>query len=546
MDSCPILIVIPARGGSKGIPRKNLRPLAGRPLLSYSVGTALACGLGADVCVSSEDDEILRLAESLGAVPIRRPEELAGDRVTLDPVIHDAMARMRERTGRDYGLVVTMQPTSPLLRKESLAAAVRRMLESPELDTVISAREDAHLSWRKEGDRFVPNYAKRLNRQQLPPEYRETGGFFVSRAGIVTPAGRIGTNVGLHILSGAETIDIDGFDDWSLCEYHLRHRKVLFVVSGYPEIGMGHVYNTLILAHEILEHEVQFLVDSRSALARDKIASSNYPVRMQERPDIVDDIAEIDPDVVINDRLDTEADYVLRLKGKGYTVINFEDLGEGARHADLVVNAIYPETVPRDRHYYGHRYFALRDEFLRAPEKEIRPEVREVLLTFGGVDPGNFTRKVLGEIYPDCAARGISIVVIAGPGYARYDTLAGFPEARILRDVTDIAVHMARADVVFTSAGRTTYEIASIGTPAIVLAQNERETTHFFASAEYGFLNLGLGASLPPGKIKEAFELLAGDPALRASMRKAMRAVDIRKSKQNVIRLISETIRSAR
>lgn len=533
-----ILIVIPARGGSKGIPRKNLRPLGGKPLISYAIATARSSCFAPTVCVSSEDEEICSVSRHYGAAVVRRPVELSGDGVTLDPVIHHAYKTMARKVGHDFDLVVTMQPTSPLLTVGSLDAAIRLILENESIDTVISAREDTHLSWRLEAGRYRPNFAKRVNRAELIPNYRETGGFFVSRASVVTPGNRIGENVHLFALTGRETIDIDTFEDWWLCVYYLRRKRILFFVAGNDEVGLGHVYNTLSIAHGILDHDLMFLVDAASGLALEKISESNYPVVMQQREDVLEDIRELRPDVVVNDRLDTDAESIRGMKALGCKVVNFEDLGDGAGQADLVINAIYPERESHANHFFGSRYFILRDEFLQTPRKEVQRTVAEVLITFGGVDRGDYTRRVIDEILEFCKVRGIAITVIAGFGYQRYHELSGLRGVRVLRNVKNIAEHMARADIVFTSAGRTVYEVASIGTPAIVLAQNERELTHFFASTEHGFLALGLGSRVPSGKIAEAFVQLVDDFERRKTMSRLMGAGEIREARQNVLKLI--------
>ena len=113
------LIVIPARGGSKGIPRKNLRLLGGRPLLSYSVAAALGARCGAKVLVTTDDDEIAGVARACGADLLSRPAGLSGDDVPLDPVVLDAVQRM---TG-NVDAVVTVQPTSPFVTAASAPKA---------------------------------------------------------------------------------------------------------------------------------------------------------------------------------------------------------------------------------------------------------------------------------------------------------------------------------------------------------------------------------------------------------------------------------------
>lgn len=537
-----VLVVIPARGGSKGIPRKNLRALAGMPLLSYSIKTAQASRYKPDIFVSTDDEEISAIARKLGAYTIERDPFDAQDATTLDPVIYGALQVATARAGCAYDVVVTLQPTSPLLRTASLDRAIDLLLTTDKLDTIISARDDTHLTWGRKDGKFLPNYEARVNRQYLEPVFRETGGFLITRSSHVTKNNRIGENVELYSLSGGEEIDIDTYEDWGLCEYYLKRKKILFVVSGYREIGLGHVYNTLLIANDILNHQIEFLVDSSSDLAFAVIQSKNYPVFKQQCENIVDDIRLRAPDVVINDKLDTGAAYISKLKSEGYLVINFEDLGEGARLADMVINAIYPEKTVLPRHYFGHEYFVLRDEFLLTSAKPTSRRVDQVLLTFGGVDPNNFSLKVLEAIHSYCGDNNIRISVVAGFGYAQYDSLSEFDSVDVYRNSMDIAEHMRCADIIFTSAGRTTYEVAALAIPAIVLAQNERETTHFFASADNGFLNLGLGVQVSHEAILAAFKELVEDYAARHHIAHIMSSADLSSGRQRVIRLINDTV----
>ena len=192
-----VLVVIPARGGSKGIPRKNLRSMRGRPLIAYAIEAALRSTYLPTVLLTSEDDEILSVGEALGAVPHRRPGELAGDAVALDAVIHDAYRGAVSRFAREFDVVVTIQPTSPLLRPATLDRAVGTLLADPGLDTVLTAVEDTHLRWTITDDVPTPAYEARLNRQYLPKTFKETGGAFATRSAVLSPSDRIGRNVGL-------------------------------------------------------------------------------------------------------------------------------------------------------------------------------------------------------------------------------------------------------------------------------------------------------------------------------------------------------------
>ncbi|MCD6337430.1 MAG: acylneuraminate cytidylyltransferase [Candidatus Marinimicrobia bacterium] len=533
-----ILVVIPARGGSKGIPRKNLRQLNGRPLIYYAIKTALSSKYNPDVYVSSEDDEILYIAEQLGAQAHKRDLSISDDKTTLDPVVYACYQYAKKQENTSYDLIITIQPTSPLLKTSTLDHAIEDIVKKQNIDTVIAAKDNTHLSWRKDKGRYLPNYTERVNRQYLTPTYTETGAFLITRSSIITPESRIGQNVDLYILDNAEGIDIDIYEDWNLCEYHLKNKHILFVVTGNDIVGLGHVYNTLIIANDILNHQVTFLADRKSRLAYKKIASRNYPVFMQEHDDILEDIEKISPDIVINDRLDTSMEYVCGLKALGIKTINFEDLGEGAKHADLVINAIYPERQMLPNHYFGHEYFILRDEFIYSSPRKFKDDVKNVLITFGGVDPNNYTKKVLESVYDYCCKHNIEITIIAGFGYRNYDSFAQFNNIHIKKNVTNISKYMSKSDLIFTSAGRTTYEVASIGTPAIILAQNEREMTHFFASSEYGFLNLSLGYNLSNDELRQKFIALVESKESRSYMCELMKKCDLKSGRKRVNRLI--------
>ncbi|MEM1319462.1 MAG: acylneuraminate cytidylyltransferase [Bacteroidota bacterium] len=537
-----ILFIIPARGGSKGIPRKNLRPLAHKPLISYSIQNALQSRYDGDVYVSSEDEEILHTALKFGAKIHRRRNDLAGDAITLDPVIYHAYRSISQQEGKQYQLIVTLQPTSPLLQTESIDEALRTMIDQPEIDTIISATDDTHLTWGKNEQGYFPQYKARLNRQYLPPNFKETGGFLITRDRIIEENNRIGPKVSLQILARNEAIDIDNFEDWNLCEYYIKKKKVVCAVIGYPQIGMGHIYNSLIIANEILNHQLSFLVDKKSDLGKAKLLESNYEVHQQQSEKLVDDLLAMEPDIVINDLLDTSADYVQALKASGIKVINFEDLGPGAAHADLVFNAIYPEKEQLHNHYFGPSYFCAREEFILTSPKALAPEIKNILLTFGGVDPNNLTIKVLELIYEHCVEQGITLNIVAGLGYQQYDSLRAFDQAHIHQNISNISDFMRAADLAFTSAGRTTYELALMGVPTIVMAQNEREQSHFFAYPTYGFINLGLGTEVTAEQLLLNFNHLINNFDARRAMRDKMFAHDLRNGKRRVIKLINDLI----
>ncbi|WP_207369132.1 cytidylyltransferase domain-containing protein [Heyndrickxia coagulans] len=535
-----ILAVIPARGGSKGIPRKNVRILKGKPLISYAIEAARNSRYISKVVVSTDDDEIASIANKYGAEVVLRPENLASDEVPLDPVIYDAIQKVEDKDGV-FDIVITIQPTSPLLKTETINKVIQALITN-DYDTVLTAVDDRHLSWTKEGDYFLPKYTKRKNRQYLPSEFRETGAVLASKRSVITPESRIGKNVSLYEVDKYESVDIDSPMDWWVAEKLLNRKKVVIRVDGYKEIGLGHIFRTLTLANNIMDHELIFLMDIQHQLGINVIKSQNFKVETFSG-DPVSKISQLKPDIVINDILDTKKEYILSLKEMGIKVYNFEDLGSGAEYADGVFNALYPGSVPGNNFYTGENYYCARTEFLSAKTKQITDEVKNVLITFGGTDPNDLTLKTLKAL--SNTNKDYNINVIIGPGYKNKDKIMRLLNSHswghtitVHHAVKNMAEHMVNADIIFSSAGRTMYEIAMIGTPAVIIAQNYREMTHLFGHNYHGFINLGIHSEVNEELILNTFERLASDVDLRKVMNKRMLDHDLTKGLKRVLDII--------
>lgn len=212
------LAVIPARGGSKGVRLKNIREVAGKPLVAWVIEACLAADAVDRTIVSTDHEGIADVARESGAeVPFMRPDEFAGDLVTLDPVIYHAVTALEARDGKGIDVVLTVQPTCPLLRPETIDRSIETLMQGG-YDSVVMLQEIRHLYWRRVNGRLEPMYEKRVNRQELDPLYPETGAVFASRRAIITPENRLGENIGHVIGSDEEAIDIDTEIDLKLAE----------------------------------------------------------------------------------------------------------------------------------------------------------------------------------------------------------------------------------------------------------------------------------------------------------------------------------------
>lgn len=546
-----VAVVIPARGGSKGIPRKNLRPVGGKPLIYHSIKAALGATLVDKVVVTTDDEEIALLASRFGAEIIMRKSDLAEDQVPLDPVICRAVDDIETGFSCKLGVVVTVQPTSPLVTSADIDAAIEK-LSSAKCQTVVSVVDDRHLNWGLVDNKPVPLYERRVNRQMLPPQFKETGAVIACTREQIRSGTRIGRNISILEVPQERSFDIDTLSDLYLCDAILNKRKIVFVIVGYAEVGLGHAYRALTLANELVSYDISFVCESRSMLAADYIRGFNFNVVLAEKghAQLADVVLAEQPDLIINDILDTSITYMARLKHGQVPIVNFEDLGPGADEADLVINALYGGVSVDPRVLIGTEYFCLRDEFLFVGSTGPRSEHIKILVTFGGVDEWNITLYALREIVNCPGLPQLDIDVVLGPGYRHRENLTAFlaenKSERIFINVVEatsrISEYMLNADLAVTSGGRTVLELAALTIPMIVVCQNERETTHTYASHENGVLNLGLFNDLTHGQFASSFSNLVENENKRLEMKQRMEALDLTGGKYRVISKIKKLI----
>jgi CMP-N,N'-diacetyllegionaminic acid synthase len=211
--------IIPARGGSKGLPRKNVLPLAGKPLIAYSIEAAKGCDLIDRVILSTDDPEIADVARRHGAeVPFMRPAELAVDTATTEGVLQHAIQWLDEKEGYRADIMVFLQPTDIFRKKWMLRGVIQKLLDDPNLDSALVAYETHKNFWRIQNGTparlaDIP-YGARQKREHV---YREdTGIACATRADFVRQGKRLGPRVAIVPNDHTETfIDIeDDFTFW--------------------------------------------------------------------------------------------------------------------------------------------------------------------------------------------------------------------------------------------------------------------------------------------------------------------------------------------
>lgn len=238
-----VLALIPARGGSKSIPRKNLLEVGGKPLLAYSIAHGLEASTVTRTIVSTDDDEIAAVARRFGAeVPFVRPAEFATDTATDLDVFRHALAWLREHEGYTPELVVHLRPTGPIRNVAIIDQAVRLMLDTPEADALRSvgvAEQTPYKMWRIEGTRLkpvveLPGYpeAHSMPRQKLPVAYWQNGYVDVIRPRTVEHLNSMCGRVVLGLVIRGEIHELDYPDQVPALERALAQAPAHEAIAG--------------------------------------------------------------------------------------------------------------------------------------------------------------------------------------------------------------------------------------------------------------------------------------------------------------------------
>lgn len=238
-----VLAVIPARGGSKGIPKKNIRDFAGYPLIAYSIAAGLRSKLVTRVIVSTDDEEIARVAKAYGAeVPFLRPTEYAQDDTPDLPVFEHALKWFEKGEGYKPDIVVQLRPTSPIRPLNCVDDAIAQLLRHPEADSVrgvVLAGQNPFKMWciDPRTERMSPLLtvegipeAYNAPRQELEPVYWQTGHIDAIRTRtILEKASMSGEVIFPLIIDPIFTVDIDTLPEWQLAEWLVVHERLEMV-----------------------------------------------------------------------------------------------------------------------------------------------------------------------------------------------------------------------------------------------------------------------------------------------------------------------------
>lgn len=519
-----ILVIIPARAGSKRVINKNLLQVDGVPLVVWAIDAVADAQKalkesGEDIflrpIVSTDSEEIAGIANLAGAEVAGRSEAAAADGATVGRVVEELVADMGW-----LGPVMVIQPTSvPSPKQIEHLVRYWHPERSDLYYATVSARKGFY--WR-DGPDPKPLFGRRLNTQLLDSTLVEENG-----AMRLFPAGEENYyRMPDRLWTIPNVIDVDTWSDLQELRARETRGSIVFNVLASEEFGSGHLYRCMAIADELQGHEIIFASVLLESWAENILRERGYDVRGLGRID-----TSYGRKVIVNDVLDTDRESVLRQASQGYRIVNFEDRGPGALYADAVINAMYPGAA--DREYNGPEWAIVRPEFTVQPW-EHDPYNSTVMVMFGGTDPKDLTYQVADALAKD----DYRLMVLTGPGYGG---AYGGPTWE-----GSVASAMHASQLLITSGGRTVYEAALMGIPTAVIAQNLREVSHEHVGASRGNIYLGLADTVSMKQVRSTVSGLMrfSEPRKEMSVR-SNRLVD-GKGLRRVTRLIEDMIEGLR
>ncbi|HIP93107.1 MAG TPA: acylneuraminate cytidylyltransferase family protein [Desulfurobacteriaceae bacterium] len=233
LNNKKILALIPARGGSKRLPKKNIKPLLGKPLIAWTIEQALDSKYIDEVIVSTDDLEIAKVSRSYGAkVPFIRPKELAQDNTsTIDVILHTI--KFFEENGKFYDIIILLQPTSPLREIEDINRALELFFSNKSALSLVSVKENEHppfWSMKLEDDFLKPLFKKEFlfkRKQELPKTFLPNGAIYIAEVETLKKYKTFFTPKTIaYIMSHEKSIDIDTDFDFYFAEFILQKKRL--------------------------------------------------------------------------------------------------------------------------------------------------------------------------------------------------------------------------------------------------------------------------------------------------------------------------------
>ena len=583
MSAFEAIAIIPARGGSKRIPRKNIRDFAGQPMLARAIRLAMVCQCFVRIVVSSDDAEILDLARAEGAETITRPTELADDFTTTRAVILHAIKQLGVA---DTALVCCLYPATPLLPPVILQQALEQARLRTDNRAVYAVQPFAHpptrALYRDAQGNMVWHKADEAQKrtQDIVQAYHDAGQFYV----MPVLGWQNNDNILQHghgmILEPDQAVDIDNEHDWQLAELlfaaRQKHhaaatndytRAVLFRADASHHIGSGHIMRCLTLAHWLQRfgYRSHFLCRDLPGQMAAMIEQKGHAVTLLPAEiDTESADAEFSQRLMFTEPFDWVVvdHYALGARWEAVVppatkVMVIDDLADRPHRADLLLNqnmgsqaADYEALLPKQaKRLCGPDFALLRPEFSSCRTASLRRQAEilhnqsppRVLINFGGMDEHNYTARVMRLIAEQATPPEVSVLIGAQAPHAEAVVeLATTLAMTVHRGIGNVAQLLSQQDWVIGAAGSSLWERCALGVPSLLLIQADNQIAVAQAAQQAGIARVIMDMRDPnwAQALRDSLPLLH-DHTLRLSMSlKAAAACDGR----GVAKVLSQMI----
>jgi len=532
------LIIILARKGTKNIARQNVRLVNGKPLIYYIIKKCQEIK-SADIFVSTDSEEIKQLSILYGVNWLDRPITLTKDHTSIEKIAYNSLIQLQKKN-LNYKKCLILNPHYPLIKTSTINKFFSMLRNKKE--TIFGFQKDDEAEYIKiEKNRN----GKKLKDLKINIAEKRKIVSFNCKTFLIEKKLTF-SEYGIE-LKKSEIFSPDSYHDFGILENIMNRKKILVRLDGSKSVGLGHVYNMITILNHFRNDEILILMNKKKCLGKEKLEVNLYNVKLfSNDSELFKQINKFKPDIIFNDILNSEIKYMQKLKNGKFFIVNFEDLKEGRKFANLVFNPIFSSNKKFKNEFYGANYACVRDEFRIFKRKPLRRKIEKVTITLGGVDSNNNTSQVIDLIRKNKVLKNISINVILGLGFARNNKLIKRIHCmqkenykiKIIEKIDFISKFILDSDFVIASNGRTIFEIASLKIPIISLSVNSREAQHnFVEESKTGYQIDFTSTSLEKELINAILNMQKYDK--RKEFLKNLEKIDLEKGIDRVVHIIN-------
>ena len=501
------VILIPARAGTSNISRQNLRLVGNKPLIYYVIKSALK--ITPNVYVSTDSYEIRELSKLYGAKIINRSKQLTKNSTKLEDIAFEALSKIHNE--KNFTKCLILNPKYPLIKSSTIKKFFSTLNKN--IQTVY-------------GFEFYPQHQYKkisFNGNQIGKILNDISNCVITEKIVSFNTKNFLKTKQFHSpfyglkLSENEPLALNSYHDFGILEKIINRKRILVRVDGSKSIGLGHVHNMLTILNHFRNEEILVVMNSKNNLGQKKFQEHLYKVKtFKTKSNLLKIIEQFDPHIIFNDILNTTVDYMNSICKTRPFLVNFEDLGNGRKHANLVFNPIYHSPKNSSNEHYGPNFACVRDEFRMWEPAKLRKIPKRVVIIFGGLDPTNKTYSVL-KLIEKFQLQQMCYSIVIGHDYKDRKKLLNLItkmraknfKITLNENVDFLSKIFHESDFAITSNGRTVFELGSLHIPMIAIPVNNREKKHTFVKKyDVGHI-IPLDSSLDSKKFLSSFKIMS-------------------------------------